>query len=550
MQGNEIQEASAGEPFLMVVSVEDTDQTDEPSVKGLQDFYVKRTTQRLMNVNGKRSAHYSYYIRIDKAGTYTIGPAFYADTQEKSKTVRLKVQPAGTSKQQSKSDQKEKKNAQSESMLFRLWVDKDSVYVGQKVKAVLRFYYPENESITIEQVTAEDPTTIDMTKKDGPTKGTQEIENRRYSFYEWEWDMFPRQTGQIVIPAYSLDFAKHLPMDKHLSGWASLLGPRYERKRIYSNAITLTVHELPPTDKRIDAVGHFTQYRAAVNPAVAKQYEGIVLSFTLDGVAYMETLQLPDLIMPDGLKWYASKQYVDDLPIGKRKTFEFIVQGLKEGDFEIPEQQFTFFDVETSSYQQLRTAPLFVTILPGYKSAPIVQQDQPNQLIKKENSAIKGDQIEPISYQMEGSQATGAISWTIFLILLCMPIFFILVMSMIAKLPLVIDRIAPGHARRKRILFLKKQLDSAALQQKTDEIYTIMRQLLAINMEKAPVALSLDDLMNVIEKSSLSVDQKQRVEAFLSKVSEIAYGVSVEPHNSKKLFNEATIWFDMLERGL
>jgi hypothetical protein len=364
MQGNELQEASAGEPFLMVVSVEDSDQADEPNVKGLQDFYVKRISQRLMNVNGKRSADYSYHVRVDKAGTYTIGPAFYSDTEEKSKTVRIKVQPTGAPKQQIKSNQKEKKDARSEPVLFRLYVDKENVYVGQKVKALLRFYFPEDETITVEQVTVEDPTHIDMTKKEGPKKGAQEIENRRYTFYEWEWDMFPQQAGQIVIPAYSLDFAKHLPMDKHLSGWASLLGPRYERKRIYSNAITLTVNELPPTDKQVDAVGHFTHYRAALNSAVAKQYEGIVLSLTVDGVGHMEKLQLPDLIMPDGLKWYASKQYVDDLPIGKRKTFEFIVQGLQEGDFEIPEQLFTFFDVETSSYKQLQTAPLFVTVLP------------------------------------------------------------------------------------------------------------------------------------------------------------------------------------------
>lgn len=550
MQGNEIQEISAGEPFLMVVSIEDSEQTDEPTVKGLQDFYVKRTSQRLMNVNGKRSAHYSYHVRIDKTGTYTIGPAFYADTQEKSKTVRIRVQSTGTPKQQLKSDQKEKKNARSESMLLQLWVDKDTVYVGQRVKAILRFYFPEHESITVEQVTAEDPTTIHMTKKEGPKKGTQEIENKKYSFYEWEWDIFPAQAGQIVIPAYSLDFAKHIAMNKHLGGWASLLGPRYERKRIYSNAITLQVHELPPTDKQIDAVGHFTQYRAILNAAVAKQYEGIVLSLTLDGIAHMESLQLPDLVMPDGLKWYASKQYVDDLPVGKRKTFEFIVQGLKEGDFEIPEQQFTFFDGERSAYQQLKTAPLFVTILPGYKTAPIVQQGESNKQNKIEENAAKIEILEPISDQLERSQAARAISWVIFLLFLCMPICFILAMIMIAKLPWAIDRIAPGYARKKRILHLKKQLEFASLHNKTDEIYTIIRELFAINMKKTSTTLSLDDLITVIEKSSFSSDQKQQFGTFLSKISEITYGVSVEPHNSKTLFSQATIWFDKLERIL
>lgn len=548
MQGNDLQEASVGEPFLMTVSVEG-DRSDEPSVKGLQDFYVKRTSQRLMNINGKNSADYSYHVRVDKAGTYTIGPAFYEDADDKSKTVRIKIHATGAPKQQSQSNQREKKNVKTEPVLFRLYVDKDAVYVGQRVKALLRFYFPEDETITVEQVTVEDPTSIDMTKKEGPKKGQQEIENRRYNFYEWEWDMFPRQSGQIVIPAYSLDFAKHLPMDRHLGGWAALLGPRYERKRIYSNAITLSVRELPATDRQIDAVGNFTQYRATLNTAVAKEYEGIVLSLTIDGVGDMERLQLPDLIMPDGLKWYASKQYIDDLTIGKRKTFEFIVQGLKEGDFEIPEQQFAFFEGETSTYKQLQTAPLFVTILPEYKSAQIVQQDKKEEEIKSEGHTIS-DKLEPINYHLNGSQNQMAIPWVIFFMLLSIPIIYILGMAMIAKIPFVVDRIAPGYVLKKRILNLKKELERAAFHHEADQIYTIVKQLFALNMRMAPAVLSLDDLIKEIEKSSLSTDQKQKLGEFLSKTSEIAYGFVVESESDKVLFDQALMWFDKLERIL
>ncbi len=548
MQGNDLQEASAGEPFLMTVSVEG-DRSDEPSVKGLQDFYVKRTSQRLMNINGKHSADYSYHVRVDRAGTYTIGPAFYEDADEKSKTVRIKVHPTGAPKQQSQSNQREKKNIKTEPVLFRLYVDKDAVYVGQRVKALLRFYFPEDETITVEQVTVEDPTSIDMTKKEGPKKGQQEIENRLYNFYEWEWDMFPRQAGQIVIPAYSLDFAKHLPMDRHLGGWAALLGPRYERKRIYSNAITLSVRELPATDVQIDAVGNFTQYRAALNTAVAKEYEGIVLSLTIDGVGDMERLQLPDLVMPEGLKWYASKQYIDDLPIGKRKTFEFIVQGLQEGDFEIPEQQFTFFEGETSTYKQLQTAPLFVTILPEYKSPPIVQQDKKEEATKSEGHAIS-DQFEPIGYYLNGSQNQMAIPWIIFFILFSIPMIYMLGMFIITRMPSVIDHIAPGYVLKKRILNLKKELERATLHNQTDKIYTIIKQLFALNMKTAPVALSLDDLIKEIKKSSLSIDQKEKLGEFLSKTSEIAYGFVVESENNKALFDQALMWFDTIERVL
>src|SRR5690349_1709607 len=76
MSGQQLQEVGVGEPFLMVVVLSESNvDHQEPTIKGLQDFYVKRVGYRLATINGKKSLHYTYQIRIDKAGTFVIGPA-------------------------------------------------------------------------------------------------------------------------------------------------------------------------------------------------------------------------------------------------------------------------------------------------------------------------------------------------------------------------------------------------------------------------------------------------------------------------------------------
>lgn len=546
MQGEQIEEAQVGEPFLMIVCATESDeQLGELSIKGMQDFFVRRVGQRLMTINGNKSAQYTYQVRIDKAGTYTLGPAVDANTQEKSKTVHLKVQAATDKPKQQSNRTTKTDNKKVEPVLLRLWVDNDTVYVGQKVKALLRFYYPEDDAITIEQVIAEDPTSVVMTEKKGPVKGSQEIEGKRYIFCEWSWDMFPSEAGQVVIPAYSLDYAKHLPMDKYLSGWAALLGPRYEHKKLYSNAITLQVKPLPQTDKEVHAVGQFWQYRISINSAVTKQYEGMVLTIALEGIGNLKDLQLPDLLMPDALKWYPSKQFVEDLPTGQRKVFEYIVQGLQAGDWEIPEQEFNFFDANTSSYKQLKTVPLFVTILPGHMPTSIVQQKE---LTKNVDAVKRSDEIQPMVENIDGAQAAASMPWWLFIMLIFMPILYALASFVLARISMVMQFIAPRYVQRHLFVSTKKELDQAAVDDRSDAIYGIFMQLFAIRFGQSIASLSLDDVTKRIAKSSWSPEEQQQFTLFLSKISEIAYGVSTKHKEQKTLFNEATVWIDKLER--
>ncbi len=65
------------------------------------------------------------------------------------------------------------------------------------------------------------------------------------------------------------------------------------------------------------------------------------------------------------LKYYESKHYIvssENRNIVPKKRFEYIVQGMRAGKWQIPPQEFVIFDVEKEAYKTFKTKPLTVTI--------------------------------------------------------------------------------------------------------------------------------------------------------------------------------------------
>lgn len=538
MQGAHIKEVNAGEPFLMVVSHKDAQaQTQDPHIDGMQDLYVKRIGHRMTSINGARSVEHTYQVRIDKPGSYQLGPATDPDTHERSGCIRIKV-CAGTAPKVKKETHAKKVTKNTDPVLLRLWCDKDQVYVGQEIKAVLRFYVPEDEQISIEQVVAEDPASVTVSEKLGPQKGVQEIEGKRYVFYEWQWDMFAQQAGDLVVPASMLDYAKHLPLDNYMTGWAAFFGPRYERKRVYSNALTIHVQPLPATSTPVQAVGHFTNYTAQLNPPLAKQYEGMVLKLSVDGSGNIHTIQSPDLVMPEGFTWYASKHYVEDTPYGKRTTFEYIVQGLQPGDAQIPEQTFTFFDVDTAQYKQLKTAPLFVSITP-VQTVKQTYSGQDVSTVQPEQSATA--LIKPLLQRYHQSKQTMPLQLLWFIILLLAPIVSMMIFKVRALMDIYLPYCMPSYTKRRAYAQAQKELALLCAQHNVQALNLFFVRYI----ERIRGKVTTGDIVHIIQNSALADEQKKEAIQFFEKVTEVAYMQTDEQDDA--LCQQAKHWLDVLK---
>jgi hypothetical protein len=110
-----------GQPFIIDVSIDDLGgSVQQPVIKGLERFNARRTGVATTIINGKSNVRYSYQVRIDALGSYTIGPAVVHHQQQEfiSNTVNVTVVKDITTVQHNKN------NAQQESKAFvRLMVD-------------------------------------------------------------------------------------------------------------------------------------------------------------------------------------------------------------------------------------------------------------------------------------------------------------------------------------------------------------------------------------------------------------------------------------------
>jgi hypothetical protein len=528
--GRKITEAAAGEVFVVKVSTDETDDVSQMMIDGLEHVNAQKTGVSIISVNGNKTAQVSYQVRIDQPGTYTFGPAYMPDGASVSDKITMSIKAAPLD-----AGGIAKKNNSAEQVLLQMEVDRDTAYVGQRINTVLRAYFPEAANITLDHVTSNDPATVETTAKDAPTRTMQTVNGVRYLVLEWQWQMYPKQAGQLIIPAYFVDYARALPMQHGFGGLSMFFGPQYERQRTYSNALTIDVLPLPASDTPADAVGSFISYTAALAPATSKQYEGVVLTLTLEGEGNMDAVEDPELRhMPEGLKHYFSKSVITQGATDLQKSFEYIVQGMQAGEWQIPSQTFTFFDPNTGVYKQLQTEALAMTVLADTPKAS---------LVSAEESVSEQEQqcVAPLCITHADSlPMSGALSLIQLLLSMFLPLL-LYALYKIASSQLLLSYIAPNYLKRQYYATARKELTRAGKQRDVQAVYGIFMRLFKHQNTSAET---------FYEQHSWPAIKIEAWNTFFESITQAAYAHARSANDRGRLFHDAECWLDELERIL
>ena len=378
-EGESVEQVAAGVPFQVSVTVSDCRNTGiRPEIIGIDQFAVRSTGFSMTSLNGKSTIKYLYTVSCDTPGDYLIGPAKLSLEGQKIQSGQVRVH---IGERTVTTTPPSAVSMQAAPYFLRVQLDKDHLFVGEPVGCALRLY-TSRDGVSVQNITKPALPGFVQREPVEQSSGNEQMHGKTYAYHEWRWQLVPQEAGKKIIPAFCADLEQPNSFHSlfaHMSAFMRMPG---DHTRIYSDAVTVFIEPLPAHTGTLHVMGSVDSFQASIEPPIAKEGEGLVFSLRMTGdgdSAALDSFALQN--MPEQLKWYDSKQYL--LPpagsavgqdqsgaqsvknTGSRpvKVFEYIVQGLAAGDYEIPAQTCTYFDLSTKTYKTIQTAPVNVTIL-------------------------------------------------------------------------------------------------------------------------------------------------------------------------------------------
>ncbi len=423
-EGNPFKEAGIGVPFLIQLEVISDGRKESPrpqlTLPSAFSSTALGTTSSVRTVNSdtvsKRT--YQYGAVASEEGTFTIGPSLLTlpnGDQVRSNTVTVRV------------GLEEKRTVPSDDnqMFVEFSADTTTPYVGQAVKVSLRFYYLTN-GVHLEQL--QEPTFKDCkaTPLQGPVNGQVKVRGEQYGYLEWTTTLFPTRSGKIVIPSVVAQVS--LPAQRsrgHMVDMFAMVNQMFGNHRqhqIQSNALTLMVQSLPAHEPAVTAIGKFSSLNAKLGTEKAQTGEGISFILELVGEGNFSMIGHPVLDLPEGLKYYDSHAKEHPLTHSMyKKDFEYVLQALQPGTYQIPPQRFEYFDGKTKTYKTLTSKPVKMTITGAEKKGSTFDSEEQ----EKTHVHEKGVSVGELERSLKGGGGGRgkSLPWTWFVGLAMLLIF-------------------------------------------------------------------------------------------------------------------------------
>lgn len=540
-QGVPLREAVVGETFKIEVVASGPMRDFQLDDLNPAITLVGQQTKTSQYVNGTTTIKYSFAARGDKVGEYTIGPvtAQVSGNQERSNAVTLKIVTAQDASRQEVNE-----------VFLRLAVNKKRVTVGEQIVGSVRFYSCKDD-VAPDQFIQSDLSPFSLSPMSEPTYGKEIIDKIEYTYLEVTWSMAAKKSGIITIPAWCAYYSVPLLSDT-FGPFRLMQSLQRQQKRVYSNAVTIEVEALPAYNGVVHGVGTFEDFSMHASSQVTKAGDANVIRLDVVGDGTFEgyePLQLTGI--PEGLKSYESKQYVEELPNGTKKTsYEFIVQGLKPGDWEIPSQSFTYFDVVRKQYVTHKTIPILISVLAQptlnikteAKQVPEAQDLQISENTPDENG---------IRLNVSGtwhSQEYREIPFYLFIALLMLPFGIVGAQEIRRRYDSYQLQREPASRKKHAHARAYKAVCDVERRKAYHELYPIFVELFASRTESSIPECSDDTIAIILRERGLSQDDVASWQRFFTDIMRLAYAGSGQQNKvTHDIIKRSYEWLERLK---
>lgn len=551
LNGERLKQAGVGVPFLVEVTAQGAQaetktgslffsRSATPEIKNLDKFNGRFVGSSMNMINGVGSMTYRYRARIDKPGGYHIGPATLEYNQEKISSAKIEF-TVGDQEVFLVQRSQEKKN---QSVFLGASINRKKIMLGEKIVYTLRYYYLDRTT-QLRAIVPPKFNSFTVGKPTGPLEGQEQLNGHTYSYAQWQWDLYPTQDGMLTIPAAAAEIDV---LDTRAMSILSFLGGATEQKQIFSPALTLHVDALPAYHEKVDAIGSFNAIYAKTDQTTVKEGEGFVYTLELVGDGNIEQIPVPVLKkIPESIKWYDSKNYMVDTPAGstRKRKFEYIMQGLQPGTFQIPAQVFTYFDSEKRAYKTRETSAINIKV------------NQTALSKKHTSSQEKFSKIHPSKKETHTLLPLAPVDRMNIYVQWDMPIWlfitllFILcaVPGIVLFLPLIRASNTYKKRRGKRNIFDRARVELKKIEhEKTyEKIYRIFIETCAAQWGIAENTLP-EKTNDYLKTAGFDGEKIEQFDEFMTLLAGMAYAQIHQADMGKKIVEQAYMWLDELEK--
>lgn len=339
-----------------------------PSVDGIGDFGkpVGRQLQTsIVNFRRTNREVYTYYIRPTKPGRIEV-PAFEVKTNAGMVRVPSIALEVDSQPRLSSTGDPVDRLVQG-----RLMTPSLTVWQGEVFPLSYEILLIANQSASLASDPREwRPSGLTLAPWGEPQNIRRNVGGGSRQGRLYETQAFVSKAGTLELPPIEVDV--DLSSGRAFSFFGAM---NNERVRVSSNALTLTVKELPtPTVSGFTgAVGQF-RMESKITPEQVSVGEPITWSLTVRGTGnWPENFDFPKRKVPGSMRVIepeAKRNSEPDKPFEATATQDLVIIPREKGSFEIPPVQFSFFNPTKGEYETITTEPQTILVIDNIAAGP------------------------------------------------------------------------------------------------------------------------------------------------------------------------------------
>lgn len=382
-----------GESFLVQITVDGTDEAEQPDLSHVQYFTVEylggqnNSSQSISIINGKlervvqRGFVFSYRFTPTKVGTLAIPQVAVKAGGRIHRTVPVTIEVT--------------KPGETDEFKLRINLSRQTCYVGEPVTLDVTWYLRKDVQdfrftapllqsdvfdFAVPEVQVDNSRRYYRVPIGGgdviAEKGRGMLEGVTYATLEFSLVLIPKRSGSFVIPEFVVacesasgrvsrrDFFDDFFRDDFFSFRRGAV----EKFVVPSNRLSLLVKDLPSEGRPPGFAGHVGEYRvsASAEPTEVNIGDPITLTVAIEGPEYLERVELPPLEGQDELTrdFKIPDERADGRIDGERKLFTQTIRARSEDVTEIPPIRLSYFDTKTGRYRTAETDPIPIRVNP------------------------------------------------------------------------------------------------------------------------------------------------------------------------------------------